>query len=61
MNLNYRKKEALNKLDNEGIYINISSKYINESSDEKVEKMAETFIDFFRKLDEHDKEDNDEY
>lgn len=29
MNLNYRKKEALNKLDNEGIYINISSKYIN--------------------------------
>lgn len=46
MNLSYRKKEALNKLNNEDIYINISPKYINESSDKKVEKMAETFIDF---------------
>ncbi|WP_436866394.1 hypothetical protein [Staphylococcus pseudoxylosus] len=61
MNLSYRKKEALNKLNNEDIYINISPKYINESSDKKVEKMAETFIDFFRKIDGQDKEDNDEY
>ncbi|MDW8798654.1 hypothetical protein BU103_10945 [Staphylococcus xylosus] len=61
MNLSYRKKEALNKLNNEDIYINISPKYINKSSDEKVEKMAETFIDFFRKIDEQNKEENDGY
>lgn len=61
MNLSYRKKEALNKLNNEEIYTSISPKYINESSDEKVEKMVETFIDFFRKIDGQDKEGNDEY
>ncbi|WP_017722679.1 hypothetical protein [Staphylococcus xylosus] len=61
MNLSYRKKEALNKLNNEEIYTNISPKYINESSDENVEKMVETFIDFFRKIDGQDKEDDDEY
>ena len=61
MNLSYRKKAALNKLNNEDIYINISPKYINKSSDEKVEKMAETFIDFFRKIDEQNKEENDGY
>lgn len=61
MNLSDRKKEALNKLENENIHTSISSKYIEQSSDETVEKMAETFINFFENFDKQEKDDKNEY
>lgn len=56
MCLSNRKMEALNKLRNEGIQTSISPSHIRKSSDETVEKMAETFISFFEKLEEQKNE-----